>query len=55
MASPLPLKSFAVADLPTASLWEGSIVYVSDETGGAVLAFSNGTQWLRCTDRTVVS
>lgn len=55
MDKPLPLKSYAVADLPTASDWEGAIVHVSDETGGAVPAFSDGTNWRRCTDRSVAS
>lgn len=53
--APLPLMTYAVADLPDASLWEGAVVYVSDEIGGAVLAFSDGTDWRRVTDRAVVS
>lgn len=52
---PIGLRSYAVADLPTASNWEAHIVYVSDETGGAVLAFSDGTDWRRVTDRAIVS
>ena len=55
---PIPLKSFTVAQLTgdyAASLWEGSIIYVSDETGGATLAFSDGSSWRRCQDRAVVS
>jgi hypothetical protein len=55
MSSPLPLASYAVADVPTASLWTNSIIYVSDETGGATLAFSDGSSWRRVTDRAVVS
>lgn len=53
--APLPLFISTVADLPNATLWEGSWIYVSDETGGAVPAFSDGTDWRRCTDRAVVS
>lgn len=53
--APLPLMSFEVADLPDPELWEGAIIYVPDETDGAVLAFSDGTNWLRVTDRSVVS
>ena len=50
------LKSFTVAGLPTASSQgAGALAYVSDETGGAVLAFSDGSAWRRVTDRTVVS
>jgi hypothetical protein len=52
---PVRLKDFVVANLPDAALWEGGIVYVSDETGGAVLAFADGTNWRRVTDRAVVS
>ncbi len=33
----------------------GQLVYVSNEAGGAVLAFSDGTNWRRVTDRAVVS
>ena len=31
------------------------LVFVTDETGGAVPAFSDGTVWRRVTDRVVVS
>lgn len=55
MENPLLLKSYAVADLPTASLWTGAMVYVSDETGGAVPCFSDGTNWRRVTDRAIAS
>jgi hypothetical protein len=58
MSYPLPLKSFVVADLTgdfAASLWTGAIVNVSNETGGAVIAFSDGTDWRRVTDRAIVS
>lgn len=55
MQSPVPLKTYAVADLPTASEWTGSVVYVWDEVGGATLAFSDGTNWRRMSDRAVVS
>jgi hypothetical protein len=50
------VASYTVATVPSAStLGAGSIIYVSDETGGAVLAFSDGTNWRRVTDRAVVS
>lgn len=52
---PHPLPSFNVADLPDATAHEGETVYVPDEGGGAVPAFSNGTDWLRVTDRAIVS
>jgi hypothetical protein len=55
MEYPLLLKSYVVAGLPSAALWEGGQVYVSNEAGGKVVAFSDGTNWRRCTDRAVVS
>lgn len=33
----------------------GKTIYVSDESGGAVLAFNDGTNWRRITDRSIVS
>lgn len=49
-------ESFTVATLPSASgRGPGAMVYVSDEVGGAVLAFSDGVNWRRVTDRGVVS
>ena len=49
------LKSYTVAGLPTASLWTGGICYCSDETGGATLVFSDGTNWRRVQDRAIAS
>ncbi len=50
------IPSYTVATLPAVpGVTEPSLIFVSDETGGAVLAFSNGTNWLRCTDRAIVS
>ena len=46
-------KSYTVATVPTAVT--GGIIYVSDETGGATLAFSDGTNWRRTTDLAIVS
>lgn len=34
---------------------KGGWIYISDASGGAVVAFSDGAAWLRCTDRTVIS
>lgn len=48
------LRSYVVAGLPSAST-AGQIIFVSDETGGAVIAFSDGTNWRRVSDRAVVS
>ena len=51
----IQLTSFAVAGLPAASANTTVMLYVSDETGGAVPAFSDGTNWRRVTDRAIVS
>lgn len=48
------LKSYLKASLPTASQ-PGQMIYVTDEVGGAVPAFSDGSSWRRITDRAVVS
>lgn len=52
---PVTLASFPKADLPDASRWVGSWIYVPDATGGAVPAFSNGTNWLRADTSAVIS
>jgi len=49
-------KGYTVATLPSAATADaGALAYVSDEAGGPVLAFSDGTAWRRSTDRAVVS
>ncbi len=49
-------KSFTVATVPSAAdSGAGRVIYVSNETGGAVLAFSDGTNWRRVTDRNIIS
>lgn len=55
VAGPVRVASYAVAALPDATAGTGQIVFVPDEAGGAVLAFSDGTDWRRATDRSVVS
>ena len=52
---PMGLAQSDVASLPAASGYTGAMVYVTDEAGGAVPAFSDGTNWRRVTDRAVVS
>lgn len=54
VAGPIRLKSYPVAGLPGASAAAGQLIYVSDEAGGAVVAFSDGVEWRRVTDRAVV-
>lgn len=48
------LPSYTVSGLPTASP-AGQMAYVTNEAGGAVPAFSDGTNWRRVTDRAIVS
>lgn len=45
---------YTVATLPAATS-VGQVIYVSDETGGATLAFADGSDWRRVQDRAVVS
>ncbi|KAF0135604.1 MAG: hypothetical protein FD152_1267, partial [Xanthobacteraceae bacterium] len=45
-----------VATVPSASaMTAGTHIYVTNETGGAVPAFSDGSNWRRVTDRAVIS
>lgn len=56
VGTPLGLNSYTVAGAPSASnSGAGAIIYVSDETGGATLAFSDGTDWRRVQDRAVIA
>lgn len=50
----LNLRSFTVAGVPSAAT-PGVIIYVSNESGGAVPAFSDGTNWRRVTDRSIIA
>jgi hypothetical protein len=50
---PWELFSYTVASLPPAANFEGSAVYVRDETGGKTVAFSDGTNWRRVQDRAI--
>lgn len=52
---PTPLLSSTVTLVPDATLYEGNVIYVSNEAGGKVLAFSDGTNWRRVTDRAIIS
>ena len=51
---PPQVPSFTVATVPSATP-AGQIIYVSDETGGATLAFSDGTNWRRTSDRAIIA
>lgn len=48
------LPSFTVSTLPSASP-AGQMLFVTDETGGSIPAFSDGTNWRRVTDAQIVS
>ena len=54
-------KAFTVATLPNPASYNpenngrAAFIYVSDEAGGATLAFCDGTDWRRVQDRAVVS
>lgn len=50
----LGLKGFTVGTLPAVAS-VGQFIYVLDEAGGPVPAFSDGTNWRRVTDRAIVS
>lgn len=47
------LLPFTVATVPDPS--ETRIIYVSDEVGGATIAFADGTNWRRAQDRAIIS
>ncbi len=53
---PARVGSYSVATAPSASSsGAGAIIYVSNEVGGAVLAFSDGAVWRRVTDRAAIA
>lgn len=53
-ADALVLPTYTVTTLPSASP-AAQMIYVSNESGGAVPAFSDGTNWRRVTDRAIVT
>ncbi|MGI9411129.1 MAG: hypothetical protein ACR2OV_13715, partial [Hyphomicrobiaceae bacterium] len=53
--NPPRLPSYSAASLPSAATFgAGSIIFVGDERGGPVPAFSDGSNWRRLTDRAIV-
>jgi hypothetical protein len=54
LVNQLNLPSFTVGTVPSAAT-AGGLIYVSNESGGAVPAFSDNTNWRRVTDRAIVS
>ncbi len=61
--SPFLIQGYDVANLPSAADWGStassdafsSLIFIYNETGGAVLAFSDGTNWRRVTDRAIAA
>ena len=49
------LPSYTVATVPSASSYSGGFIYVSNETGGAIPAFSDGANWRRVSDRAIIA
>lgn len=52
---PRKVAEYTIATLPDAAKWKRHEIYVTNESGGEVLAISDGTNWRRQTDRAVVS
>lgn len=48
------LPNYTTSTLPSASV-AGAMIYVTNETGGPVPAFADGTNWRRVTDRAIVT
>lgn len=50
-----PLPDYTVATLPSAANNARCLIYVTNETGGATVAFSDSVNWRRVQDRAIVS
>jgi hypothetical protein len=56
VAGPVRIGQYTVAGIPSASSsGAGALIHVTNEAGGPVVAFSDGTSWRRVTDRAVIS
>ena len=53
-ARPLSLKQYSKSALPSTAA-SGRIIYVHDATGGAVIAYCDGSSWKRVSDDTVIN
>jgi hypothetical protein len=52
----IQLPTFTVANAPSAADLAGTVVYVSNgAAGNPVVAFSDGTDWLRCDTRAAIT
>lgn len=61
-AGPFMLQGYSKAALPTAADWGKittpcftSLIFVYDDVGGPVVAYSNGTSWKRIDTNAVIS
>jgi hypothetical protein len=59
---PFAIQGYSVATVPDPAEWGAisdsqfsSLIFVYNEAGGPVPAFSDGTNWRRVTDRAIVS
>jgi hypothetical protein len=55
VSGPIRPASYTVGTVPAAASIAGAMIYVTNESGGAVPAFSDGTNWRRVTDRAIIS
>ena len=53
--APMKLKGYTVSQLGSLTASAGAMVYCTDETGGSIPAFYDGTNWRRVSDRAIVS
>ena len=53
--APMKLKGYTVSQLGSLTSSAGAMVYCTDETGGSIPAFYDGTNWRRVSDRAIVS
>lgn len=49
------LPSYAKASLPAAAAWVGALIFVADDVGGSIPAFSDGSDWRRVSDRAIIA
>ena len=51
----MKLKNYTVAQLGSLTSSVGAMVFCTNETGGSIPAFYDGTNWRRVSDRAIVS
>ena len=52
---PFALVSYTVATVPSAALFTGGLIFISNESGGPCPAYSDGTNWRRVYDAAIIS